>query len=262
MATFTKLKSGKIRAMVRKSGHYKTKTLPNRTLAKDWAQKFEASLDQKTVGLVTVTHTTVANLIDKFLEEVAVTARSSRYVYRRIAKSQLGKVKLKDLNYQHVDVWVSACLKKAKPNSVRMYCSLMNKVMRWAVAIKRLNVPELVFKEAITRMRFVGLDMSSPPRERTVTEDELRTLHDHWQAKPSEFPMETIVEFAIQTCARINEICRVRAKDYRPEAKTLWLLDRKSPGQATHNTELPLSDRGVDIVEQRIQDGFVDGLFP
>lgn len=262
MATFTKLVSGNVRAMVRMKGHNKSKTFPTKALAKIWAAQTELAITQKSVGLMPVKHASLGELIAKYMSEVHVKAASSQKIYRRVMRDPIGRTKLRNLNYQHVDRWVETALKTAKPPSVCIYLSLLNKVMRWGIAVKRLDLPENVFRDAIQRMRFNGLNLSITKRTRTVSEDELQILYAWWAANPQTLPMREIVEFAIETCCRVGEICKVEAKDFQSNTKTLWLLNRKHPGKTEHNTELPLSDRGFDLVRQRLSEGFTVRLFP
>lgn len=45
MASFTKLKSGKWRAQIRKDGIYTSKTFTTKTAARTWAQRIEVAIE-------------------------------------------------------------------------------------------------------------------------------------------------------------------------------------------------------------------------
>lgn len=258
MASYTKLASGKTRVMIRKSGHYQSKSFGNKALARAWANAVELKIDQQATGVVSTNHATLADLLRQYMAEVRIKSASTTKFYDRVCADQLGAVKLKDLNYSHVDDWIQRRLVKAKPASVRIYLSLLSKTMRWGIAVKRLSLPDGIFRDAMARMRFNGLNLSVDSRTRTATADELNRLNEYWERNSPAVPMSDIVTFAVESCCRIGEICKVEAGGYQREARTLWVLGRKN----SRDTELPLSATAIEIVERRIANGFVDRLFP
>ncbi|WP_375690935.1 tyrosine-type recombinase/integrase [Pseudooceanicola sp. LIPI14-2-Ac024] len=271
MATFTKLKSGKFRAMVRKKGVYKTATFDDEKQAKRWATDVEHNITRTVTGLQIVPqHVTLGELLRKYMEEVEVRTPSTRYVYTKVAEDRLGQVRLRDLSAQHVDEWVARKLRKAKPVSVRMYLNLLTTPLKWAVAVKHFAIDDQVFKLAIQRMKHNKLRLAGGSRSRVLSPSEEARLRQYWttceEAELRGLPMDQLLTFAITTCCRIGETCKVTADDYRPaedgKHPKLMVRDRKSIGPDPYDTLIPLYGEAETVVLERIAMGFTDVLFP
>lgn len=166
---------------------------------------------------------TLGDLIGKYLEEVSIRCLTVRSILERAQRDPISRVKLKDFNRQHVDAWIAKRLESATPGSVSAYSVQLSKVLRWGRVIKQLDVADGLFRDGIQRMRQNGLDLSVGQRSRVASDAELASLYAWWRANPVDgMDMIAIVEVAIETACRVNEICGVEAKDYSPEARTLW----------------------------------------
>lgn len=263
MATFTRTTAGNHRALIRKRGRVMSKTFSRKADAQRWARETELSLEQADAGLLQTKNATLADLIDAYMEGVVIRSVSTAQALRSLRNSLLGPIRLKHLNYAHFDRYVEKRLQTAKPSSVRVTLMILNKPLRWAKTVKRLDVDTSLAKDAVSRMRFAGHELSANARNRVLSQTELQALYDHWaKSKRRKLPMAEIVAFAVETCCRVGEICSVVAQDYDPVAKTLWVRKRKNPGAGFHDTNIPLSALAVEIVEARIAAGHTGLLFP
>lgn len=156
MANITRLKSGNYRALVRMRGTVRSKTFPSKTLAKTWAASFEAALLSKEAGIYVPKTATLGDLIRAYQSEVRIDSASTVRIYNRILTQQLSRVRIRDLNASHVDCYIAAALKTAKPSTVAVYLSLLGKVASWARAVKYIDFPPRLFQDAIKRMSFNG----------------------------------------------------------------------------------------------------------
>ncbi|WP_275096466.1 hypothetical protein [Sedimenticola hydrogenitrophicus] len=78
MASFTKLKSGKWRAQVRKDGVYTSKTFTTKTAAKTWAQRTEVAIETGDYQTAQVQLPTLGKLLDRYETEFTARKKSNK----------------------------------------------------------------------------------------------------------------------------------------------------------------------------------------
>jgi integrase len=106
----------------------------------------------------------------------------------------------------------------ACPSTILMDLSFLSTAVRHAgpalglAPLTTLAVTEISnARRTLRHARIVG---DSVERDRRPTEDELRTLRDHWAAqKTRKIPMWDICLFSIATTMRLGEICSLRWED-------------------------------------------------
>ena len=94
-------------------------------------------------------------------------------------------------------------------------------------------------------------DILASEREIVLMRTELQKRQEH---HASLIPYLTIVDFAIDSCMRISEICRVEWRDFNIEDRTLKIRERKhpKPGRQKHNNQtIPLIGNAFDILHAR-----------
>lgn len=85
MVTFTKLKSGKVRAQIRLHGIYRGATFPTKREAKKWASTIEAQAISIAASGVAMPPkgATLADLIDKYSMTAAIGAEKTKKLLLR-----------------------------------------------------------------------------------------------------------------------------------------------------------------------------------
>ena len=128
MATFRK-RGNKTVAEVAVKGIRKSKSFPNKTMAKSWATEMEFQLSQQAEG---VSHThTLKDVMNRYADEVSVTKRGARWEIIRLNKFctyAIADTKLIDLQREHIADWVQLRLKSVKPSSVNRELNLISMV--------------------------------------------------------------------------------------------------------------------------------------
>lgn len=98
------------------------------------------------------------------------------------------------------------------------------------------------------------LEFKAEVRTTKITERDFEIIREGLRARQehhaAHIPYLTILDFAIATCMRIGEICRVTWKDFKEENKTLIIRKRKHPIKPFDQT-IPLIGGAFEILQER-----------
>jgi integrase len=194
------------------------------------ADKAMTALQAKVDSTRATTTDTVGDLLDKW--EAACTAReyspNTLRNYRRIIKNDLrpalGKIKLRNLTAQHLDVLYSGMTAKgSKPATVArvhaLICGALSQAMKWYLV--PTNVAHLATVPKIEKTEIVV-----PTREEMVeivrTADELNPL------------LGTLVYLAAHTGMRRGELCALRWEDIDLDEAVIHVSHSVFDGGQTH----------------------------
>jgi len=105
-----------------------------------------------------------------------------------------------------------------------------------------------------TRPKKCLIEFSATPRTTKISEKDFEIIREGLKAKQehhaSNTPYLTILDFAIATCMRISEICRVTWRDFKDDTKTLIIRERKHPIKPIDQT-IPLIGGAFEILQHR-----------
>ena len=80
---------------------------------------------------------------------------------------------------------------------------------------------------------------------------ELKERQEHRSAK---IPFLDILDFAIATCMRVSEICRIQWGDFNKENMTIMIRDRKHPTEkAGNNVLVPLISGSFELLSKKFE---------
>lgn len=132
-------------------------------------------------------------------------------------------------------------------------------VWRYA-ASHRIPVKRAVIDEATTFCKQERLVAKAKNRVRRPTSEELTKIGNWFLAKGERRsdapPMYDVMWFAIYSCRRQDEICRMRLSDYDRERGTWLVRDVKHPqGSEGHHLEMRVTDRLKPVISA-IERGF------
>lgn len=265
MATFQK-RGNRWRAIIRKSGHpAKSKTFSTKAMAQRWAQETERSMERlEWNDPEQLKHITVTELIAQYKEEVrgikplhSTKDRSLRYISEFIGNRTLAALRPAD-----VIAFGRKRLEKVSRATMTVEVRYLAEVLRTARAMWSLPVNDQVVKDALIVMGQQGMTGRSNERDRRPTEEELGKLREYWSGAPGEIPMGDLMDFAVASCMRLGEICRIRWDDLDITEKTVVIRDRKDPRKREGNHQtVPLLGDAWDIVQRQPQSD--DGrIFP
>lgn len=253
------------RAIIRKKGHKTlTRTFEKRSLAKAWIVETELALSKK---LLPTAGVSIGKLITRYLEEIGPVkplTKDSIKAFKAIAKTA-DELYLTDLTAQGLLAWKAKYHSKAAPQSFKRYMSRVTTVLTTAEAIWGIVVPWAELKRATFYLKTIGAVSAGTDRIRRISQDELTLISKNLNTS---LPVVDIIDFALVTCLRSNEICSVRRSDINREKRTILVRDRKHPTKKLgNNTEIPLLGNAIEIIDRqpivKLEDGTdEDRIFP
>lgn len=246
-----------------------SKTFTSKKIAKNWLIKREAEIEQNpdillNKGIVTADYT-LKQAIDKYLEEVEdVYCRSKIISLKRLKKFPIAKCKIQNLTSEqisnHVKLRRRGCEELGylpnKPISVQTEMLVIRSVLIHASVMWNIPVDINTFDRVTAQMRKTRQLVISSSRDRLPTAKELLKLtkyfYEKWNKKTiaNTYPMHLLMWFAIFSCRRISEICRLDLDDYDSYNQSWLVKDLKNPrGSRGNNKEFNVLDPCRTIIE-------------
>lgn len=246
------------RAQIRRKGHKAiTETFPTKTLAVQWARQIEADMDSRRFkdarGLANIT---LKELVDRYEEEIGAEKPfgKNKQSVLNMWKRDHGDVSLADVTDDFLTTFVRNRRKASqsgKPTSgvtIAIDLTYLAGVFKTAAQLWKLPVNQQPFEIARANMGHLKISTKSKERKRRPTTKELDDLCDYLD-KHSTLPMRDIINFAVESAMRIDEITQLRWVDLNRVDKTIVIRDRKHPREKEGNDqEVPLLGRTFEIV--------------
>ena len=273
MASFT-IRNGRVRARVRIGSVSKSETFATRDLARKWAASIESQAGQiRATGVISSGKATIADLIDTYIQ-----AEETRKAWGRSKTADLARLR-KDLG----DLRASAITKKdivdyfrrradegAGPVTVSAAIGYLIKVFKYARDLESLDVPVEVITAARDTLRANDLSGKSDQRVRgvhegRVTDGEIAQLCTYFNGRKdtTDYPMSDITRFAVASCMRIGEVCRITWSDFNERAATIVIRDRKDPrAKAGNDQTVPLLPDAIRIIKRQPHVDGEERVFP
>jgi integrase len=249
------------RAQVRRKGHKPiTETFPNKALAVKWARQIEADMDARRFkdarGLANIT---LKELITRYEEEIGGEKPFGKNKASVLARWKLayGATTLDQVTDDFLTLFIrnrrkpEAGKKPISGVTIGIDLTYLAGVFKTAAHLWKLPVTQVPFEIARANMGHLEISTKSKERKRRPTEDELSRLCNYLDLHSS-LPMRDIINFAVESAMRIDEITRLRWIDLNEIDRTIWIRDRKHPREKIGNDqEVPLLGRTFDIVRRQ-----------
>ncbi|WP_282344333.1 site-specific integrase [Pseudomonas sp. PS02288] len=253
MAAFTKLKSGKWRAQVRKYGIYRSATFSRKTEAKAWAAEVDRQLTYVAVMGYSQPpkNATVEDLICKYIETSVARFGKTKLATLNMLIRKIGHVRLSGLNAMVMREFVDSRVKDGAGGvTIAADLSFLSSVLKWARHSRRIDIQDRLALDARESLRHMGLETRSSERSREPTEVELKRLYTHWEGNSRQvIRMEELVKFALATGMRLGEIAGIRVEDVNRQSRTVLIRDRKDPKRKYGNNQVvPLFDEAWELL--------------
>lgn len=241
------------RAQIRRKGHQQiTETFPNKVLAVKWARQIEAEMDSKRFkdarGLANIT---LKELIVRYREEIGAEHPFGKNKSAVLAtwEREHGALTLEEITDDYLTTFVRNRRKGgASGVTIGIDLTYLAGVFKTAAQLWKLPVSQEPFKVARANMGHLKITTKSKERKRRPTAKELTDLCDYLD-KRSSLPMRDIINFAVESAMRIDEITRLRWVDLNETDRTILIRDRKHPREKEGNDqEVPLLGQTFEIV--------------
>lgn len=273
MATIIKLKSGAWRVQVRRKGKYASQTFRAHADAKRWATEIERRIDlgQSVTSPASRDAERLRDLIDLHLKDMCdvgrAPLRSKAHCLARL-KRDLGHLKVHQITR---DALIAFAKERAKagagPVTISIDIGYVKTVLLHAAAVHGLPVSTEPVDHARFALRRLGLIGKGKERDRRPMSAELDALFAHFDAiERLTIPMTRIVQLAIATGMRQDEICRITWADIDLQNRTACIRERKHPRKKSDQTIALVRDAGWDPIDllrdQAAITGEVGRIFP
>lgn len=209
------------------------KTFSKRKAAEVWIAKREAELDSGVQPEKPVL--TFDQLIDRFNKERE--GHRGCQVLNNLRGSVIANVKSDALTTQHYITLLKDRLKVAKPQTVSIDLIYIRQLMVSAKVEWGMNVDLPVLEDAKAYAHRFGLVKPSVCRKRRISAEERETLRVHFNRVRSVVPMNDIVDFALASCRRLQEITHLRWEDINEEKRTCIVRNLKHPSRKVGNDQ-------------------------
>jgi integrase len=189
------------------------------------------------------------DVLDSYLE-IQNYKRRSDSVCARWLRPTFGHLRMSELGRPAIEEFRQSLITAGRvPSTINNYLSNLSAAVNLAITMERWDGPNPLAK--IPKSKNIGRG------ERWLTPDEA-DLFIGEMARRSPWWGDA-AEFSINTGARLTEIFRLRAADFRPDADSIMITAKGGRREALY-----LNDRAKEILERRVRDeprpdGFVFG---
>ena len=266
MATFIKIDgpSGpRWKALVRRKRagrivYSAARTFSRRALALAWAAKVEAGLETPEKMERMGSGPTVGDLIRRYILEIdgiRPLGRTHRAVLEMLLDWPLAGRRARGLRAGDI---VEHCEDRAKKGTGPATVMQDVVLLRGPLGIAKVKwhlegVSAAPIDEAMPLLIKLGLVARSKRRDRRLEGNEGKRLMAYFkeQDKDAVIPMADIMDFALWTCRREGEICKVRWEDLDRKKKTLTVRAVKHPRQRDRDLTFPLLGDTLKIIDRQ-----------
>jgi integrase len=222
--------------------HRESETFPTRALAKEWLTRREAELaGQRARGEVVGTRMTVAQMIDWYSGQMAADnpwGRSKKADLARIGEGAIADKRVDRLTRADFIAYTQGRRQEgAGPATAANDLIWLRQVLRAARVALGVPVPLQELDDAAEYLRQNRIIGKPKERDRRPTTSELEKLTFYFSRRDvrAEIPMLDIMQFAIHSARRQEEITRLRWDDLDATTATCRLRDVKHPTKKLGN---------------------------
>ena len=248
MASIRQLASGHWQVQIRLKGRTATETFLRHDHAREWASNAEAQIDKGKAPSARRARSlkTFGSLIDLHIDDmkdVGKPPQRSKTATLEMLQRRLGALTLAQLDRERLIRFGRDRAKEgAGPVTIGMDIGAIKLVIGHAAAVHGIEVSVEAVQLARLALRQLGLIGKATERDRRPTDDELAALFAHFDDSERQIiPMARIIQFAVATAMRQEEIFRVTWSDLNVRTKMLTIRDRKDPRNKKGNDQrIPL----------------------
>ncbi|ECJ6122394.1 site-specific integrase [Salmonella enterica] len=253
---------------VKMGGEYKyreNRTFAKMALAKSWGVRRVADLEVNGIpdndaGI------TLGELIRRYLANNDIRkgddkkGRLRRLEVSELAKKKISMIKMSDY-VDHATDRLTAC----SGSTLNSDLAALKTVLDSAMPFFGIDPNLTTFINARKYLTTMKLIHPSNKRTRRINGDEIELLMAELKIKSensrNKIPYDLIFEFALHSCMRLGEICRLRWSDLDRKTQSILIRDRKDPRKKHGNHMVaPLLGRAWEIIIEQPETG--EYIFP
>lgn len=265
MATFIKIngpRGPRWKALVRRKRggvlvYSAARTFSRRALAATWAAKIEGDLEDPAKMERMGSGPTVGDLIRRYIREIdqiRPLGRTHRAVLEFLLDWPIAGKKARGLRPGDIVEHCEVRAKKTGPATVMQDVVLLRGPLGIAKVKWHLDgVSTAPIDEAMPLLVKLGLVARSKRRDRRLEGDEGARLLAYFKKQDEDaiIPMADIMDVALWTCRRQDEICKLRWEDLDRAKQTLTARAVKHPRQRDRDHTFPLLGDALAIIDRQ-----------
>ncbi|MBF0034478.1 site-specific integrase [Citrobacter freundii] len=234
--------------------HRENKTFPRKPMAVTWGAQRVTEIE--TVGLVKKTPgINLRGLILRYLSDSTITnSVSKKSSLNTIMNSSLGDLLLGDLTMNRYIEYARVRRQTVKPSTLGTELSYLKTVLD--VALPFYDIQTLPAELGAAKIYLTRKNIITPSDKRTrrPTREEFNLLHQEltraFNGSRLKIRYHDVFEFAVYSCMRRGEICRITWDDVDFNNRSVIVRDRKDPRKKLGNhMVVPLLGRAWDLLE-------------
>lgn len=248
------------RAIVRRKGEpSRSQSFPTKAMAQTWGERIEREIAQRrSTGASEADSMTLSTLIDWYVKNQSAitpfgrskTADMKRLKTYTIAEKVASQLRTQDY-VKHAEERRGS---GTGPATVQNDLIWIRQVIKAARASRGLNASLEPLSDATNYLRQSRTIAKSKVRSRRLEKGEEQKILDYFRPRRSSTPMFDIVEFALATTRRQEEITRLRWKDIDFKQGIAALDDVKHPTQKIGNRKtFRLLPEATKIIKRQSQ---------
>lgn len=245
--------------------HRENKTFPKKPLAVTWGAQRVVEIESKGVAQK-APGITLRGLILRYLSDSSITnGQSKRSSLDTIMRSSLGDLQLSELTMNRYVEYARVRRQTVKASTLATELSYIKTVLD--VAMPFYDIQAYPAELAAARVYLARKNLIAPTdkRSRRPTREEYELLHREltraFNGSRLKIRYHDVYEFAVYSCMRRGEICRITWDDVDFKNRSVIVRDRKDPRKKMGNhMVVPLLGRAWELLES--QPKISDRVFP
>ncbi len=243
-----------------------SKTFSTRKLAEAWIKKREYELEThpELINSLNISKgMTLAEALEKYLDEVEGFGRSKRMGLRYLTNWPIGNIKISELTrkdftdhiYLRRNGYPEIGAGPIKSSTALQDIEYLKVVLTHAdlVWAEKVNLFEL--EQAMKGLRNARVITKSQKRDRLPTSNELQLLTNYfykrWVERRTVLPLHLIMWLAIYTCRREDELSRLYLSEYDREHNEWKVFDLKNPsGSKGNHKSFLVNKNAAKVIEE------------
>jgi len=246
-------------------------TFSRKVLASEWLRRREYELEQERAsGQALHKKVSVGELLRDYVsaaENVTEWGRSKKADIARLQASGLADLQATKLTVQDLMGYAKKrrTEDEAGPATVLNDMVWLRQVFLHASAARGIDAPLQVLDRAKSELLRTRVIAKPAQRSRRLLPEEEAKLLEHFASRDgrASIPMRDIMQFALLTARRQEEICRMRWDDVDFEKGVAWLDDVKHPRMKKGNRRcFRVLKAAADIIKSQSREEGAEFVFP
>ena len=243
-----------------------SRTFSKKSLATEWIKKRESEFEADPESFIKQNgkaFLTLAEALEKYLEEVTAFGRSKRMGIRFLTNWPIGKILIKDLKRQDFNDH-TLLRRKGYPeidaapiesSTALQDLQYLKVVLSHADLVWGEQVNLLELEQAMKGLRNARIITKSKKREQLYTSEQLQMLttyfYKRWMNGSTKIPVHLIMWLAIYSCRRETELTQLFLSEFNRK-KNIWkVFDLKNPkGSQGNHKSFVVSDLCLLVIDE------------